>query len=113
MRLEKLTIMAQEALAAAQHIAEHYRHPSVDVEEMLSALLKQDGGVTHPLLQKVGVDPGVISQDVETELARLPQVSGGTYGQSMTARMQKAFTDAFTEADRLHDEYVSTEHVLL
>ncbi len=113
MRLDKLTIMAQEALEAAQGIAEKYQHSNVDVEEMLLALLQQEGGVTRPLLQKIGADPNRIREDVEEELERLPQVSGGTHGQSITARMQKVFTAAFTEADRLKDEYVSTEHLLI
>ncbi len=113
MRLEKLTIMAQEALESAQASAERYQHNNVDAEEMLLSLLKQDGGVTRPLLQKVGIDPNSIQGDVEQELERQPKVSGGTYGQTITPRLQKIFTDAFSEADHLKDEYVSTEHLLL
>ncbi len=73
MRLDKLTIMAQEALEAAQGIAEKYQHSNVDVEEMLLALLQQEGGVTRPLFQKIGADPNRIREDVEDELERLPQ----------------------------------------
>ena len=113
MRLEKLTIMAQEALEAAQVIATQHQHPNMDSEEMLLALLQQEGGVTRPLLQKIGVDPNTIRQDVTTELERMPKVSGTTYGQSMSSRLQKVLSDAFTEANRLKDEFVSTEHLLL
>ena len=113
MRLEKLTIMAQQALESAQEAAAQYQHSNVDVEEMLLALLQQEGGVTRPLLQKVGVDPNVIRQGVIEELERMSKVSGVPHGQSMTTRLQKVFTEAFTEANRLKDEYVSTEHILL
>ena len=101
MRLEKLTIMAQQALESAQEAAAQYQHSNVDVEEMLLALLQQEGGVTRPLLQKVGVDPNVIRQGVIEELERMSKVSGVPHGQSMTTRLQKVFTEAFTEANRL------------
>ncbi len=113
MRLEKLTIMAQEALESAQSIAEQHNHPNVDAEEMLLALLKQEGGVTRPLLQKIGADPNLVVEDVETELERIAKVSTGPYGQALTARLQQIFTQAFTEANKLKDEYVSTDHLLL
>lgn len=113
MRLEKLTIMAQQALESAQTLAEKYNHPNVDSEELLLAMLNQDGGVTRPIIQKIGTEPGLISQEVETELSRIAKVSSGPYGQSITARLQQIFTQAFTEADKLKDEYVSTEHLLI
>ncbi len=113
MRFEKLTLMAQEALEAAQAYADKYRHTSVDVEEMMLALLKQDGGVARPLLQKVGADPDLISNDLEQELERLAKVSSGPYGQTLTARLEQELKRAFTEASALKDEYVSTEHILL
>ncbi len=113
MRLEKLTIMAQEALESAQALAARHQHSNIDVEDMLGALLGQEGGVSRQLLLKVGADPNRIAQDVNTELDRMPKVSGGAPVQSMTSRLQSVFTDAFKEADRLKDEYVSTEHLLL
>ncbi|MDR3689200.1 MAG: ATP-dependent chaperone ClpB [Fimbriimonas sp.] len=113
MRLEKLTIMAQEALESGQVLAEQYQHPSVDAEEMLLALLNQEGGVAWPLLQKVGAEPSAVKDAVETELNRISKVSSGPYGQTMTARLQQIFTRAFTEADGMKDEYVSTDHILL
>ena len=113
MRLEKLTIMAQEALQAAQGYAENYQHPHVDAEEMLLALLKQDGGVSRPLLQKIGADPNLVCEDVEVELERIAHVSNGPYGQTMTGRLQQVFTQAFTEADNLKDDFVSSDHLLL
>lgn len=113
MRREKLTIMADEALESAQALAERYQHSSVDAEEMLLALLQQDGGVTRPLLQKIGADPKRVLEETTDEIERLPKVSGGTHGQSLAPRLQKVFSDAFKEAEALRDEYVSTEHLLL
>ena len=113
MRLEKLTIMAQQALESAQTLAEKYNHPTVDAEELLLAMLSQDGGVARPIIQKIGTEPNLIAQEVETELNRIAKVSSGPYGQTITARLQQIFTQAFTEADKLKDEYVSTEHLFI
>jgi len=75
--------MADEALESAQALAEKYQHSSVDAEEMLLALLQQDGGVARPLMQKIGADPNQIWEDVNGPIDLLPKVSGGTHGQSL------------------------------
>ena len=105
--------MAQQALESAQTLAEKYNHPTVDAEELLLAMLSQDGGVARPIIQKIGTEPNLIAQEVETELNRIAKVSSGPYGQTITARLQQIFTQAFTEADKLKDEYVSTEHLFI
>jgi ATP-dependent Clp protease ATP-binding subunit ClpB len=114
MRFDKLTIKAQEALQNSQGVAERLQHSQVDTEHLLLALLQQEDGVTRPILQKVGADPDVLRHELQSELDRAPKVSGGTTnGGSMTTRLQRTFQEAFTEAERLKDEYVSTEHLLL
>ena len=114
MRFEKLTIKAQEALQAAQSIAEKRQHANVDVEHMLLGMLDQEGGVTRPILQKIGTDPGTIRAGLNAYLDSAAKVSGASsYGANLTSRLQQVFTVAFSEADKLHDEYVSSEHVLL
>jgi len=112
MRFDKLTIKAQEALQEAQSLAEKFQHGTVDVEHLLVAMLQQESGVSRPILQKVGADPDHIRTSVESELAHSSKVSGGQQP-SMTNRLQKVLADAFKEAERLDDEYVSTEHLLL
>ncbi len=114
MRFDKLTIKAQEAVQEAIHLAEQYRHPAVDSEHLMLALLGQEGGVVPAILQKLGVIPMVIRNGVEAELKRRPQTSGASaVGAQITQRLKTVFDTAFDEAMRLKDEYVSTEHLLL
>jgi ATP-dependent Clp protease ATP-binding subunit ClpB len=114
MRFDKLTLKAQEAFQAAQQQTERLRHSSVDVEHLFLAMLEQDGGVVSPLLQKLGVDVRAVRGEITEELERAPKVTGSaTYGGSITGRLQKLFNDAFSEAEKLKDEYVSSEHFLL
>jgi ATP-dependent Clp protease ATP-binding subunit ClpB len=114
MRMDKLTIKAQEAVQQAQSLAERGQNVQIDVEHLLAALLQQTDGVTGPLLQKLGVNIGLLAQQVEAEINRLPKVAGtAEHGASMTPRLRTVFNSAFTEAERMKDEYVSTEHLLL
>ncbi len=114
MRFDKLTIKAQEAVQSAIQIAEKYRHPAVDSEHLMLALIQQEGGVVPSILQKLGVIPRTVQSAIENELARRPQVSGASaVGAQITQRLKVVFDTAFDEASRLKDEYVSTEHLLL
>src|SRR4029453_3622488 len=78
---------------------------------LLAALLAEDEGVVRPLLQKIGADVMGITEVVDAQLERLPKATGTQLGMSRSA--QDVFTRAQKEADRLKDEYVSTEHLLL
>src|SRR3990172_4805894 len=112
MRLDRLTVKAQEAFQAAQRHAEGKKHPQLDAEHLAWALVRQDDGVAPPLLKKVGVDVTGLRRDLDQALDRLPQVTGG--GQMYAApRLQETMTKAEQEAERLQDEYVSTEHLLI
>jgi ATP-dependent Clp protease ATP-binding subunit ClpB len=111
MRLDKLTIKAQEALQAAQSLADQHEHQSVEPEHLLAALLQQREGVVAPVLAKLGAHPEAVQRQVESELARLPKVRGG--GQYLGDRLRAALERAQREAERLKDEYVSTEHLLI
>jgi ATP-dependent Clp protease ATP-binding subunit ClpB len=114
MRLDKLTIKAQEAVQQAQQIAEQNQNLQIDVEHLLAALLAQTEGVTGPLLQKLGVNVGQLAQQVNAEIAKMPKVSGAAeVGSGLTPRMRAVINSAFDEAERMKDEYVSTEHLLL
>ena len=112
MRLDRLTVKAQEAFQAAQRHAEGKKHQQLDAEHLAWALVRQDDGVVPPLLKKVGVDVTGLRRDLDRALDRLPQVTGG--GQMYAApRLQETLTKAEQEAERLQDEYVSTEHLLI
>jgi ATP-dependent Clp protease ATP-binding subunit ClpB len=114
MRFDKLTMKAQDAVQAAQSVAEQYKHTSIEVEHLLLALLQQDEGLTKPLLEKLDADPRAIRQEVQQELEKAPKVEGAAgYGAAVSGRLQKVFTDAFREADAMKDEYISSEHLLL
>jgi ATP-dependent Clp protease ATP-binding subunit ClpB len=114
MRLDKLTLKAQEAVQEAQSVAERLQHTTIDVEHLISALLAKGDGVVAPLLKKIGLNPDQILTEVEAELAKTPKVQGGTsYGSAMSSRLQNLLNAAFKEADALKDEYVSSEHILI
>ena len=113
-RFDRLTIKTQEALAEAQKLAERAGHQHIDVEHLAVALVRQREGLTHNLLQKLGVDLTTLSRDLEQELKKIPQVSGSGAGQvSITHRLNDVFSAAEQEAERFKDEYLSTEHLLL
>ncbi len=95
----------------AQELAQQKDHAEILPLHVLGALLGEEEGVVRPLLQKLGANTEQISQIVNGELERLPKATGTQTGMSRSA--QDVFNDAQKEADRLKDEYVSTEHLLL
>jgi ATP-dependent Clp protease ATP-binding subunit ClpB len=111
MRFDKLTIKAQEAVTRAQQIAQEFNHAEITPLHLLSALLSEDDGVFNPLLQKLGADPERLRTIVQGELDRLPKATGTQTGPSRV--FNDVLNQAEKEADRLKDEYVSTEHLLL
>ncbi|MGO8988506.1 MAG: ATP-dependent chaperone ClpB [bacterium] len=114
MDAEKLTLKAQEALQEAKAVAERKHHQQVDVEHLLAALLGQKEGIVIPILQKLGSNPDLITSQLEDELNRIPQVTGRGAGQVyLSSRLNEILNNAWKEAERLTDEYVSTEHLLI
>ncbi len=112
MRLDKLTIKSQEAMQEAQHLAEKYEHQQIEPEHLLVSILKQDGGIAAPMLKKLGADPGVILARLEAALQKLPKVSGAS-DNYISPRTKKIIDASLKEAQRLNDEYVSIEHLLI
>jgi ATP-dependent Clp protease ATP-binding subunit ClpB len=112
MRFDKLTIKGQEALSEAQTLATSRGHSQIQTAHLLRALLAQPEGSTVPVLQKLGVRLDPLMQDVEQFLERQPKVHGGNQAQ-INATLSNALDAAFSEADAMKDEYVSTEHLLL
>src|SRR6185295_13398646 len=113
MRLDKFTVKAQEALQAAQAVADRHEHQAVEPEHLLLALLQQREGVVGPILGKLGARADAVAGQLETELARMPKVRGGSGGSYLGERLRAAIERAEREAERLKDEYVSTEHLLI
>jgi len=101
-------------LQEAKSIAERKHHQQIDVEHLLLALLGQKEGIVIPILQKLGSNPDLIVSQVENELNRIPQVTGKGVGQVyLSSRLNEIFNMAWKEAERLTDEYLSTEHLLI
>jgi ATP-dependent Clp protease ATP-binding subunit ClpB len=113
MRLDKFTIKAQEALAAAHSAAEQHANQEVTPEHVLRALLTQDEGVALAVLRKVGADPEGLLRKVDEELATQPQVRGATAEAYVGRRMKDLLDEAARQSDEFKDEYVSSEHLLL
>lgn len=111
-RFEKLTVKAQDALQAAQEVAAAHQNQQIEPVHLLSALAAQPDGVVPPLLARLGIRGEILSQDIEREIERLPEVSGFTQ-QHMSRTLNDVLERAFTEAERFKDEYVSTEHIFL
>jgi len=110
----KLTLKAQEALQEAKSIAEKKHHQQIEVEHLLSALLAQKDGIVIPILQKLGANPDLIHSQLESELNRIPQVTGKGAGQVyLSGRANEILNVAWKEAETLTDEYLSTEHLLI
>jgi ATP-dependent Clp protease ATP-binding subunit ClpB len=116
MDINRLTEKAQEALRAAQSEATRQGHQQIDVEHLLLSLLEQEGGLTKSILEKSNVDPELVRQRLQAELARLPKVSSSTGGGGdvyISARLNRLLVQAEDEAKQLKDEYISVEHLLL
>src|SRR6202041_3902823 len=97
---------------AARERGERWGQQQIEPLHVLWALVAQGDGVVPPLLEKLGVSPAQIASEAEKQIARLPKVSGGSQPQ-LSPTTDKVLERAFDEAQRLKDEYVSTEHILL
>src|SRR5258708_4382310 len=117
MRMDKLTIKAGEALQGAERIARDNGHAELTPLHLLAALIAPAGGaesetsIVVPILQKAGAPLSQIRSIVQSELERMPKVSGASLGASR--ELQDVLNAAEKHADRMKDQYVSTEHLLL
>ena len=110
---ERFTEQAQEALALSQELVKQYRHSQWDVEHILLALLQQEKGLVSGILRELGVDAEAVRQRVETALAQNPRVDYEATQIYATPRIARLIEAAASEADRLKDEFISTEHLLI
>jgi ATP-dependent Clp protease ATP-binding subunit ClpB len=114
MRLDKFTIKAQESMADAQRIASEHSNQEITPEHLLAALLRQEEGIVVPILKKVGANPDAIESGLAAEIEKIPKVYGAAEAGGYMARsLKKAVDKAFKEMERLKDEFVSTEHLLV
>jgi ATP-dependent Clp protease ATP-binding subunit ClpB len=112
MNINKFTEKAQEAMLGAQHLAEQMNHSQIEPEHLLVALVEQREGIIPELLRKMSADPATIGRGARELLAQLPQAYGGAQA-GMSPRLKLVADLAQAEAERLKDEYISTEHLFV
>jgi ATP-dependent Clp protease ATP-binding subunit ClpB len=110
-RFDQLTLKSQEAVQQAQSLARERGHQRLEAMHLLAALLHPDQQVVRSLLSQLGVNPGQILKAAEEGLNVLPKVTGGE--QTLGPELNQVFEAAATEAERLKDQYISVEHLLL
>jgi ATP-dependent Clp protease ATP-binding subunit ClpB len=111
MRLDRFTLRAQEAVQAAIELAERNQNQQVEPEHLLAAMLEQPEGIVRPILGKLSVNVTVLANDIQAAVARFPRVQGGQ--QYFSPRLSQIFTAAQKQAEKMKDEFISTEHLLL
>src|SRR3954470_13717166 len=109
MNADRFTIKSQEAIQAAQRLADDRRNPQVTPEHLLSVLLEQDGGVVVPVLNKLGAGVDPIRTDINVALDALPALGEGGEASGAGSELLAVLRAADKEARDLGDEYVSTE----
>jgi ATP-dependent Clp protease ATP-binding subunit ClpB len=109
----RFTQKSQEAIVAAQNLAERNGNSQVEPEHLLLALLEQSEGVVPAVLSKLNLAVGALAQQVRAELNRLPRVSGSGVQVGIAPRLRTVLVRAHDELSQFGDEYVSTEHLLL
>jgi ATP-dependent Clp protease ATP-binding subunit ClpB len=115
MQPDRFTIKSQEALQAAQRLADERRNPQTTPEHLLAVLLEQDGGIVVPVLRKLGVDPASVRQALAAALDALPKLSGSAQSDAAagSSELVQILRTAESEMRELSDDYVSTEHLML
>ena len=116
MRFDRFTERAQDAAARAYEIVQRYNHTQVDTEHLFLAMLEQNDGAVPQILEQLNVDINAMKDSLDKELQASPKVSvyGGGVGQIFyTPRIRTVLELAQREANRLKDEFISTEHIFL
>src|SRR5574341_298183 len=116
MRFDRFTERAQEAAQRAAEIIQRYGHNQIDTEHILLALIEQPGGVIPQILEKMNVSADALVERLDSTLRASPKANifGGGAGQIfITPRVKRIIDLANEEANRLKDEYISTEHIFL
>ena len=112
MNLNKYTEKAQEAVVGAQQLATQLNHPQIESEHLLVMLTEQRDGIVPEILRKMEVDPAAVAAAVRQALESQPRAYGGAQP-ALSPRLSLLGDLAQAEAERMHDEFVSTEHLFL
>jgi ATP-dependent Clp protease ATP-binding subunit ClpB len=112
-RWDKFTVKAQEAVQRANELASEHGNPELVPLHSLAALLEDKEGIVSPVLEKIGIGPQAVLNEIYESIEQLPKVSGAAAQASLSQAANQLLDRAFKEADTFKDEYVSTEHLLL
>ncbi|MFW6184922.1 MAG: Clp protease N-terminal domain-containing protein, partial [Chloroflexota bacterium] len=113
MNLNKFTQKAQEAVLAAQTLAEEKNHSQIEAVHLLAALLRQSEGVVPQIVNRIGASRSELSERVQQALDQLPRAVGAATQVGLSRELANIVREAEREADQMRDEYVSTEHLFL
>ncbi|MCR5290949.1 MAG: ATP-dependent chaperone ClpB [Treponema sp.] len=112
MDYEHFTIKTQDALQAASLLAQQKDHSEIGLEHLLVALLQQKDGIIAPLVERIGISAQQVLQEANELLQSYPQITGNAQ-LTLSNEAQKVLAKAENEMSGLHDQYLSTEHLLL
>ena len=116
MNADKMTLRVQQALNDAYSIAVRYNHQQVDVLHLFSALVNQEDGLISNVIEKMGVNTGIVKNDIHIELEKLPKVLGAaasSSGVTATRRVNEVLVKAEEISKEFGDSYISVEHVMI
>ena len=113
MKQERFTEQAQEAITSSQQLVMQLQQNQWDVEHILLALLKQEKGLVPDILRDLKVNPEEVRKQVESALGKMPKIAYQTQQIFATPRINELFTNADAESQRLKDEFIGTEHLLI
>jgi len=111
--VNRYTERTQEALLTAQAIASRQKNSQVEPAHVLLALLRQDGGVTSSIVQRLGVDVDALRREVEIQVNGFPTITGSNAQPTFSADVAEVLQSAMDRAESMRDEYVSVEHLVL
>ncbi len=112
MKLDKLTVKSQELVQSAHDMAQKYGNQTIEPIHFLKAMIEDDQGIVISIFRKIGIEINALNRDIQTGLEKLVKVSGA--GDIYLSREGKKILDlSFLESEKMQDQYVSLEHILL
>jgi ATP-dependent Clp protease ATP-binding subunit ClpB len=112
MQFDKFTIKSQELIQTAHNLATAHNNPQIEPEHLLEAMIDEKEGIARAILGKAGSAPDMLTRDTRSAIGRFPKVTGGADAH-ISQRTRSVLNTAFVEAQKMKDQYVSTEHILL
>ncbi|MGM0437877.1 MAG: ATP-dependent chaperone ClpB [Bacillota bacterium] len=113
MRMDNFTRKAQQALAEAQHQAEDLNHQEIFPAHLLYSLVEEDRGIVRPILEKLGLNLENLKNELKNILESLPEVYSDENQLYMSQQLSRVLNKAKNQAQKMDDDYISTEHFLL